>query len=314
MTTSLITGAAGFIGSVLARRCVEEGHEVHLLVRPESTRWRIENLSTELHEASVTDAATVTAIVGSVRPDWIFHLAAYGGSEAQSDTKRMVDVNVHGTMNVLRAGLETGFRAFVNAGSSSEYGYVEHPPDEDELPRPNSDYAVTKAAATMYCRSIAERREAPVSTLRLYSAYGPYEAPGRFIPTLVLDGLEGRLPRLVSPKVARDFVFIDDVVDAFLRAARAGASGSVYNVGTGRQITIEDAVRIARRALDVTAEPSWGSMPDRQWDTTTWFANAARIRAELGWAPRTTFEDGLQKTVEWFRSSPKMQGLYRSRA
>lgn len=312
--SALVTGAAGFVGSVLARRLLAGGRDVHLLLRPETDRWRLDGLDAPVHEVDLTDADAVAGAVRNVRPDWIFHLAAYGGYSQQTDARRMLDVNVGGTMNLVQAALETGFDAFIHAGSSSEYGFVDHPPDEDECPRPGSDYAVAKAAATLYCRSAAERHGARISTLRLYSAYGPCEEPTRFIPTLVLAGLEGKLPSLVSPTIARDFVYVDDVAEAFVRTAEAAPRGAVYNVGTGTQVTIEEAVAVAREKLGIEDEPHWGSMPDRSWDTSTWVANPARIRSEVGWAPRYAFEEGFERTLAWFRDSPERIELYRARA
>jgi dolichol-phosphate mannosyltransferase len=211
--------------------------------------------------------------------------------------------NLVGTANLLEAAAAVGFEAFVNSGSSSEYGYKDHAPAEDELPEPNSIYAVAKAAATMYCRQRARRSGLPVTTLRLYSAYGPFEEAGRLVPRLITEGLRGRLPPLVNPAVARDFVHVDDVCDAYLRAAAASVEpGAVYNVGSGRQTTIAEIVEIVRKLLAVEAEPAWGTMADRSWDTDVWVANPARIKAELGWSPNLDLEQGLARTIAWHRA------------
>jgi dolichol-phosphate mannosyltransferase len=145
-----------------------------------------------------------------------------------------------------------------------------------------------------------------VPTLRLYSVYGPYEDPGRLMPTLILRGLGGGLPPLVSPETARDFVYVEDVCDAcVLAASRPGQGpGAVYNVGTGVQTTIREVVDVARRTLDIRAEPAWGAMPPRPWDTNVWVADSRKIRGVLGWRPRHTFEEGFRKMVEWFRDNP----------
>jgi dolichol-phosphate mannosyltransferase len=208
--------------------------------------------------------------------------------------------------------LESGFDGFVHTGSSSEYGFKDHAPHEDEHVEPNSDYAVTKAAATLYCRYVAQSRALNVTTMRVYSAYGPYEEPRRLIPTLVVKGLDGELPDLVSPKTARDYIHVDDVVDACIVAAASG-NGLVYNLGTGVQTTLADAVATARKVMSVEAEPSWGSMPGRSWDTTSWVSNPFRLASELGWEARLDFESGLRRTVDWLRDTPGMLDLYRAR-
>lgn len=186
-----------------------------------------------------------------------------------------------GLINLASACLETDFESLVNAGSSSEYGFSDHAPAEDELPEPNSEYAVTKASATLLCGFLARRHGRRLSTLRLYSVYGPWEGPRRLVPTLVARGLQGELPSLVSPETGRDFVYLDDACDAFLAAAAAAApetAGAVYNVGTGRQTTIREAVEVARRVLDIDAEPDWGTHEGRAWDTSVWVADPSRIQ------------------------------------
>ncbi|MFN8564851.1 MAG: NAD-dependent epimerase/dehydratase family protein [Anaerolineae bacterium] len=134
---------------------------------------------------------------------------------------------------------------------------------------PSSVYAVTKASATLCCRMVAQTRGVNITTLRLYSVYGPYEEPTRLIPTLVAHGLRGRLPPLVNPEIARDFVHADDVNDAYLQAARATAPdiGAVYNVGSGTQTSAaRKVVETARQVMNIAAPPVWGSMPGRVWD------------------------------------------------
>jgi UDP-glucose 4-epimerase len=149
-----------------------------------------------------------------------------------------------------------------------------------------------------------------VTTLRLYSVYGPYEEPGRFVPALVEAALRGRLPVLASPTVARDFVWVGDVVEAYLRAGAAPGAGAVYNVGSGRQTTLAQAVDAARRVLGVTDEPSWSSMGDRPWDTEVWVADVSKIQRELGWRPTVDFDEGLARTAEWLRDDPAVRRRY----
>jgi nucleoside-diphosphate-sugar epimerase len=141
-------------------------------------------------------------------------------------------------------------------------------------------------------------------TLRPYAVYGPWEDPSRFIPQLVLSGLKGELPPLVQPGIARDFVFVDDFVDACLSAAAKTdlERGCVLNVGTGFQITIEQAVAEIKNLLNIPQNPQWGSMPNRLWDTTVWVAKSDRIKALLGWEPRYQFREGLIKTIDWYKT------------
>jgi nucleoside-diphosphate-sugar epimerase len=316
MTRSIITGATGFVGANLARRLLREGYEVHLLLRPDYSAWRIEDLrkDVQIHEVDLADSEGLNRAVSAIRPEKIFHLAAHGAYSSQTDLRRMVQTNIVGTMNLVLAGLQVGFESLVNTGTSSEYGFKSHPPSENELLEPNSDYAVTKASATLFCRHMARKHKINLSTLRLYSVYGPYEEPTRLIPALILFGQKGKLPPLVNPESAHDFVYIDDVCDAYLLAAAKSGDdyGEIYNVGTGKQTTLREVVEVAREVMNIPAQPKWNSMPGRQWDTENWSADPGKIQAAIGWLPQHTFAQGFSQTVNWFEDNPAMPALYRS--
>jgi nucleoside-diphosphate-sugar epimerase len=317
VTRALVTGAAGFVGANLARRLLDDGHEVHMAVRPGSREWRVQPLveHAAVHEVDLEDADGVEQVVRDVQAEWIFNLAAHGAYSWQADAVEILRVNVVGTANLLEAATRTGFAAFVHAGTSSEYGVKDHAPTEEEPVDPASAYAVGKASATMLCRHVARTTGNHVAVLRLYSVFGPWEEPGRLLPALIMRGLDGELPPLVSPEAAHDFVYVDDAAEAFLTAATGTLSdpGAIYNVGSGVQTTLGEAVAVTRRVLGVEAEPRWGSMDSRSWDTHVWVADATRISRELGWAPRHTFEQGFARQVEWFRANPELWPLYHER-
>jgi len=307
MKRVVLTGATGFVGAHLANRLVEDGHEVHILVRDGYKKWRIEGLlpHLRLHQLDLLDNDRLDNEVYRIRPDWVFHLATYGAYSWQDDSTQAVNTNYRSTVNLLEACLRNGFEAFVHTGSSSEYGIKDHAPAEHEALDPNSYYAATKAAATLFCRYAAQRHKRPVITLRLYSVYGPFEEPDRLIPQMILKGLAGEFPPLTDPGVARDFVFTGDVVQAYLGIAESAASllpGEVYNVGTGTQTTIKDVAEIAKEVFALKVEPVWGSMPNRSWDTSVWVANNRKLCA-LGWKPQYEFRAGFLETVAWFQQN-----------
>lgn len=310
----LVTGAGGFIGANLVRRLLVDGHDVTAVVRPGSDGWRLAGISeaVSIRPLDLTDHQRVAPALRELRPDWVFHLAAHGAYSWQDDARRIMETNVVGTVNLLDACADTDCEAFVHAGSSSEYGFKDHPPSEDEPLEPNSAYAVSKGSATLYCRHAARTGKIGSATLRLYSVYGPYEAPRRLIPQLVVQGLCGRLPPLVAPDVAHDFVASDDVVEALLLAARHvhREPGAIYNVGSGVQTSLRDVVALARRVLGIEVEPEWGSAPRRDGDTPTWVADVRKARSVLGWRPTLSFEDGFARTVAWLESTAEMQGSY----
>lgn len=317
MKRSLVTGATGFVGANLVRRLLRAGHETHLIVRPAHQSWRLDGIRADvrLHEADLANRESVRRIVNSVKPDFVFHLAAYGAYPQQTGIGRMTETNLLGTAALVDACAKAGVEAFVQTGSSSEYGYKDGAASEDDVLAPNSHYAITKAAATHYCQFTARARDLHAVTLRLYSIYGPYEEPSRLIPTLILRGLEGRLPPLVAPDTARDFVYVDDAVQAMLDIASRTSlpRGSVYNVCSGRQSTLREVVSIMRGILNIGEEPVWSTMERRSWDTNVWVGSPARIEHETGWRAATSIEDGFRRTVRWFLDHPEMQNFYARR-
>lgn len=299
----LITGASGFVGANLLRRMLSLNHNVSILLREESKLWRIEDLINDVDTRYIDllDYEKLKTTVDEIKPDWIFHLAVNGAYSWQTDWAQIVNTNVLSTINLVEACSKNGFQCFVNTGSSSEYGFYDHAPREEEPVKPNSYYSVTKACATMACQYIAEREGLRIPTLRLYSVYGPYEDPKRLMPTLIRKGLRGELPPLVDPSIARDYIYVDDVVDAYLKVvgSKSYELGSIFNVGTAEQTSIEEIVKIARAQLGIKCEPSWGSMENRNWDSSVWVSDNQKLVNKLDWKPNYGIEDGFSKFVEW---------------
>jgi nucleoside-diphosphate-sugar epimerase len=303
MKRCLITGASGFVGANLVRRLLRDGHEVHVLLRPEHQGWRLLEIASSLrsHSVDLVDRKQVGETIRGIRPEWVFHLAAYGAYPAQTGFPRMVDINVTGTAALLDACSEV--EAFVYTGSSSEYGYKDHPPREDEIVEPNSHYAITKAAATHYCQFMARKTGVNAMSVRLYSIYGPFEEPSRLIPTLIAYGLHRKLPPLVSPATARDFVYVDDAVDALIAVAQAVRPGAVYNLCSGVQTSLATVVETARKLMGIAVEPVWSSMQQRSWDTDVWVGSPEAMAKDIGWRSKIDFASGLQRTIDWVTTS-----------
>jgi nucleoside-diphosphate-sugar epimerase len=314
---ALVTGGTGFVGANLTRRLLDDGVPVHLLVRPGHQTWRLAAIRDDvtLHEVSIEDRSGVDAALQRVKPRWVFHLAAYGAYHWQSERSRMMRANFEGTANVVDAGIRHGCDVIVNAGSSSEYGAKDHAPLETERPDPNSEYAITKLAATNYCSLAADRAEARICTLRLYSAYGPWEEPRRLVPTLLTHVMRGTWPPLADPSTARDYVYVEDVVDAFIAVARAqrAADHSVYNVAAGTQVTLADIASTVASLVPIESEPTFGAYGPHRWDTTTWVGDSSLLKEEFDWSPRTSLREGLATFLEWLEDE-EHAGHYREKA
>jgi nucleoside-diphosphate-sugar epimerase len=311
---ALVTGAEGFLGANLVRYLTAAGHEVLAVSRPGGARWRLEEVAREVRllELDLSDTAAIPQMLEAAAPQWVFHLAAHGAYSWQTDLERMIDVNVSATAALLAAARASEVQAFVNVGSSSEYGLKAHAPREDEWLEPNSYYALTKAAGS-HLTALAAADGLPAVTLRLYSIYGPWEDPGRLIPALVREAARGRLPPLVGPETARDFVYVEDCCEALLRAAQRGAPGgpgAALNVGSGRQTSLAELVELARRALGVSALPEWSTMEGRGWDTNVWVSDPRAAFAHLGWKASTDLSEGLTHTAAWLHGRPRLWERY----
>lgn len=307
MKRILVTGGSGFLGANLVRRFLWQGDEIHLFLRQNQKHWRLHDIAESLgvHIVDLRDREQVALKVAQIKPDWVFHLAAYGAYPTQNDLSQIIQTNLMGTVNLIDACCEVGVEVFINSGSSSEYGYKDHAPTELARLDPNSSYALSKAAATHYCKLLAETRGIAATTFRLYSVYGPYEEASRFIPTLILRGLAGELPPLVNADTARDYVYTEDVLDAYELAAKdpKKVTGEVFNVGTGIQTSIREMVNLAKASFQISAIPQWNSMDSRSWDTNTWVADSSKIQRELGWKPKHPLNSGFVKTAKWFREN-----------
>lgn len=302
--TFFITGATGFVGSCLARKLVEIGCEVHILVREQANRWRIREIEHKMHvhTGDMNDAAHLRDLVGAIQPTVIYHLAVHGAYPAQNDADQIILTDVFGTWNLLKACSEVDYKVFINTGSSSEYGSKQNAMRETDLLEPNSYYAVAKAAQSLVCQHMARADRRPINTFRLFSVYGQYEEPSRLVPTLIRRCLEKRSLDMVSPDTARDFIHVDDVVAAFLQVGQLNLQcGEVFNIGTGIQSTMRDVVKAVMQSTHTTVKVSWGSMPARQWDAETWLADVSKVRKVLKWAPRLSLIEGIGRTTDWYR-------------
>ena len=299
----LITGSTGFIGANLVRRFLKIGAEVHILTRTTSNKWRIKGVLKDVHEYCVDllDYEKLASIISDIKPEIIVHTAIYGGYPFQKDIKKIIEFNFIGTVNLVNACKKVDFELFVNTGSSSEYGIKSKPMAEEDILKPVDDYGVSKVAATLYCQAVARREKLPVVTLRLFSPYGYYEEPPRLIPSVVISCLKGRNPEVSSPNSVRDFIFIEDVIDAYMKVIETSdIGGEIFNIGYGRQQSVGEVVN---KIVELTANnvrPEWGSLPKRANEPDVWQADITKAKDVLKWEPKYSLERGLAKTVKWF--------------
>ncbi len=304
---AFVTGATGFIGANLVRRLLEYGYEVHVLIRPESKRWRIEDILSNLHlHEGDLQTADFNHIFTTSQPDVIFHLGVFGAYQFQTEPRQILETTVFGTLRLLQAAKQSGVKILVAAGSSSEYGTKQHPMHEDELVEPNTYYAIGKVTQTHLCQHFSRVEKLPTVSLRLFSVYGPYEEPGRLVPTLIRKSFANEALEMADPSIARDYIYVDDVIDAFMVAAdHPEYSGEVFNVGTGEQTCLRDIVAQVLRLTGSNSGVNWGAYAQRSFDTSIWVADTVKVYRNLGFRAQHSLEDGLRKTINWFNANNK---------
>lgn len=301
----LVTGASGFIGANLFKAVAAVRDDVYAAVR-RGRNWRLADVGDEqLVAVDLNDFAATRNLVNGLRPQTIFDCAAYGAYSFEEDGGLIYQTNFQSIVNLV--GLLEGrpFAALVHAGSSSEYGTNCSAPPEDSICEPNSHYAVSKVAVANYLRYMGKQKSFPCVNLRLYAVYGPYEDTSRLIPTLLRNAIAGKLPPFVDPRTSRDFIHVDDVCSAFVRAATAmqpGLYGENFNIGTGIKTTIAELAETTRRVFNVAAEPQFGTMEGRAWDLADWYADPSKAIAQFGWKPVIGLEQGLRSTAEWVKT------------
>jgi nucleoside-diphosphate-sugar epimerase len=302
-TRVLVTGGAGFIGACLVRQLIAEGQEVHLLLRPGSSPWRLEGLhdSLHVHHADLRDTAATREAVRAARPEVVYHTAARGAAVYHgAGAASILESNVLGTASLLEALRACDYRVLVHTGSSSEYGHKERPMRAGDRVEPRSDYAVSKAASTLLCQAEALRGR-PVTTVRIFSAYGPWEDPGRIASYVFGCALRGEEAAVTGGGQPRDFIYVDDVIALLRRAADGDVPGRILHAGTGNRQTVRDLVEAA---IAVSGGPParYGAEAGRSDEPAVWQADIEETTALTGWQPRYGLRAGVERMWEWFKA------------
>jgi UDP-glucose 4-epimerase len=309
MARFLITGGAGFIGSNLARRLLSMGEEVVIL--DDLSTGKMENLEdisgrTKMVVGDICDIAKVREAMAGV--NYVFHHAAVVSvPRSVDDPVRTNEVNVDGTLNCLEVAREVGARRFVYAASSSAYGDSEElPKHEDMKPHPLSPYGVSKLVGEMYCRVFYEVYGLPTVSLRYFNIFGPYQDPhsqyAAVVPIFIAKLLSDQSPLIFGDgEQSRDFTYIDNAIQANLLAVRSDkADGKVINVACGARYTLNELVESLKTLIGSKADPTY--VEPRAGDIKHSMGDISTAHDLLGYVPEVSFEDGLQRTVDWFRS------------
>jgi UDP-glucose 4-epimerase len=292
--TALVTGARGFIGTAVARRLRDAGAAVHGVSRrpppPDGhcARW---------WQADVTEIGDVRRVLDSARPDVVIHLASVvSGARDLEMVLPSMHANLIAAVNLLVAATERGVGRLLFAGS------LEEPQPDGTWPVAASPYAAAKFGAGVYARMCHALYGTPAIWLRLFMVYGPAQPDVRkLVPYVTRSLLRGEAPALSSGSRQIDWIYIDDVADAFLSAAAGpGLEGRTLDIGSGRLVAVREVVEQLAKMIDPTIVPRFGAVPERPNEQVR-VADVASTAATLGWRARTSLEDGLRRTVAWYQ-------------
>lgn len=310
-TRVVVTGAGGFIGSHLAQRLVDLGADVTAFVRYNSQNdvgflAAIGDRSIRIVRGDVTDVDALRhAFVGA---DVVFHLAALVGVPYSFiHANQVIQVNTLGTANVLTAARDANLSKIVITSTSEVYGSARYVPIDEAHPKqPQSPYAASKIAADAIALSFYHGYGLPVAIVRPFNTFGPRQSDRAIIPTIIAQALSKDEIRIGNPHPTRDFTFVTDTAEGFVKAAESEkAIGQEINLGSGSEISVaglaEKITGLVGRPVPIRVDEE--RIRSNQAEVTRLLSNNSRAKELIDWQPTVGFDDGLCRTIEWVRGN-----------
>jgi dTDP-glucose 4,6-dehydratase len=310
----LVTGAGGFIASHLVESLVEKGASVRAFVRYNSRGdpgllSRLDPTVYSALEVIAGDLRDLPAVQQAVKGvEVVFHLGALIAIPySYLHPAEVVGCNVLGTLNVLLAARDVGCPRLIHTSTSEVYGTALYVPIDERHPlQGQSPYSASKIGADKLAESFFCAYNLPVVTVRPFNTFGPRQSARAVIPTILSQALAGKDLRLGSLATKRDFTYVSDTVDGFLRAAESqGLEGETFNLGSGREVTIGELVelagRLVGRPLQVVQEAE--RVRPKRSEVMRLLSDNSKAREVLGWQPRVSLEEGLRRTFDWMRAN-----------
>lgn len=295
-----ITGAFGFLGSRLTEALSESGAIIYALAGPDdkyesATAGRIKNVFKE----DIKNREALAKIIEEVKPDFIYHLAAIGSVPYSKDYPLAVlDVNLGGTINLLEAARHAGCGKFIYISSAEIYEGSRHAVNEGHPISPDSPYAASKAAADYLVLSYNKSYGMPAVVLRLFNIYGPGNYKN-VIFKFIQAALQNDVLKVEGGGQIKDFLYVEDAVEALLLAGGNGGSGEAFNIGSGNAVTIKE---LADKIISlVGSKAKIEENNPREIQSKDFFCDYAKIEKAFGWKPQVGMEEGLKKTVDWIK-------------
>ena len=302
----LVTGGTGFIGSYIVNLLLKKGCNVKCLTFNSEFDWRIDYKNYKIDYINLLDQETLNKYIKALKPDIIFHLAGYVNAERDFNyINKMIDINLKGTMNLLKSLNCIDYDLFINTGTCEEYGYNPVPFFESQKENPVSPYSASKVATTYFCKMIKKIYNKPIVTVRPFLTYGGKQISRMLIPWLIYSGIENKEIKLTDGEQTRDFIYVKDIANGYLSLVKSREEiigEDIFNLGTGKEIKINDVVKIIKTRFN-TNKYIIGAINRREGETSHFFPSIKKIKKYTNWEPRYSLEEGLNETVEWFQQN-----------
>jgi len=303
----LITGGAGFIGSEFVRQAVRKGHQV-AVVDKLTYAGDLERLSEvtkdiTFYKADISNQEFIEHIFEKENPEVVVHFAAESHVDRSLlDPYPFIGSNVLGTQVLLEVSKEKGVELFVNMSTDEVYGDLgkEGSFTEESPLKPNSPYSTTKASADMLGRAYYRSFGLPVITIRASNNYGPWQYPEKFVPVIILKALrDEKIPVYGDGTNVREWLYVTDCAEGIMAAIDRGKAGDIYNIGSKEE---KQNIEVARAILELLGkgEELIEFVKDRPGHDFRYSLDTTKAKRDLGWEAKTSFDEGLKKTVEWY--------------
>lgn len=302
----LVTGATGHIGSHLARYLLERNVEVAALVRPTTSNlWRIEDVCCRLHiiKGDLSNIDYSKVAIQKFAPDIVIHLGWHGVSSGYRNDPAQIAQNLTGSLKLLELVYEGGCQRWIGLGSQAEYGASNMVLTEDLPTHPVTTYGVVKLCGGLLSQKLCEAYGIGFAWFRLTASYGPMDDYNHMIPELIVKLLRGEKPALTLGEQRWDYLYVEDAVEAIWRAAITPEAQGVFNLGSGEARAIRSIVERIRDLIDPNLPLGFGEVPYRSDQVMHLQADISRLCETTGWFPQVSLDEGLRRTVEWFKEN-----------
>ena len=294
----LITGANGFIGKNLIKRLAKEEAEIYCIDKNQS---ELKELIKKEYIIDIKNFEELKKVISEINPNIIFHLAAFiNHSRDINLIKETYEINVQGTINMLMATKDIKYDLFIYPNTSELYGDENETPFKENMKTKSmSPYSASKISAENYCNLFLEVFNKPIAIFRMPVVYGPYQKGNMFIPSLINSIIKNKEFSMTKGEQHRDFIYVDDIMGAFIISCKKIIKGT-FNLGSGKEIKLKEIAEYLQKSNNLTVK---FDKPYRENEMWHYYLDISKIKKELNWEPRYNIEEGLRKTIEWWKEN-----------